>query len=87
MEIRYFERGASATEVKAYIDEWGFAVVAGLADAETMDGIAHDMNRYAKGLRPLELEFFGGALIKVEGFLAKSSGMVDIAADPFLTEL
>jgi len=87
MQLHYFDRRAPVADVKAYIDEWGFAVVTGLADAETMDGIARDMSRYAKGLKPLELEFFGGALIKVEGFLAKSSGMVDIAADPFLTEL
>ena len=87
MQLHYFAKGAPVPDVKAYIDEWGFAIVAELADGETMDGIAHDMNRYARGMRPLEMEFFGGALIKVEGFLAKSSGMVDIAADPFLTEL
>ena len=87
MQLHYFDKRAPVADVKAYIDEWGFAVVAGIADAETMDGIARDMNRYAKGLKPLEMEFFGGALIKVEGFLAKSSGMVEIAADPFLTEL
>jgi ectoine hydroxylase-related dioxygenase (phytanoyl-CoA dioxygenase family) len=87
MQLRYFDRGAPVAEVKSYIDTWGFAVVAGAADVQTMDGIARDMNRYAKGLKPLEMEFFGGALIKIEGFVAKSSGMVELLADPFLTEL
>ena len=69
MKPEFFERDASVAEVKAYIDEWGFAVIAGAADAETMDGVARDMNRYAKGMRPLEMEFFGGALIKIPEML------------------
>jgi ectoine hydroxylase-related dioxygenase (phytanoyl-CoA dioxygenase family) len=87
MELRYFDKRASVADVKAYIDEWGFAVVTGVGDDETMDGIAKDMNRYSKGMRPLEMEFFGGALIKVEGFVAKSSGMVELLNNPFLTDL
>ncbi len=87
MKPDYFDKGASVAEVKAYIDEWGFAVVSGAADEETMDGVARDMNRYAKGMRPLEMEFFGGALIKVEGFVAKSSGMVELLNDPFIVDL
>jgi len=87
MKLHYFEKGAPVAEVKSYIDEWGFAVVSGIADSETMDGIAKDMRRYSRGMQPLELEFFGGALIKVEGFVAKSSGMVELLNDPFLVDL
>jgi ectoine hydroxylase-related dioxygenase (phytanoyl-CoA dioxygenase family) len=87
MKLHYFDKGASVDDVKAYIDAWGFAVVTGVGDDETMDSIAKDMNRYSKGMRPLEMEFFGGALIKVEGFVAKSSGMVELLNDPFLTDL
>ncbi|MDB5392649.1 MAG: phytanoyl-CoA dioxygenase [Rhodospirillales bacterium] len=87
MELKYFQKGSSVEDVKSYIDEWGFAVVAGASDDETMDSIAKDMNRYSRGMRPLEMEFFGGALIKVEGFVAKSSGMVELLNDPFLVDL
>ena len=87
MELTYFDKGSSVAEVKAYIDAWGFAVVADAADALTMDGIARDMGRYSRGMRPLEMEFFGGALMKVEGFVAKSSGMVELLADPFIVDL
>jgi ectoine hydroxylase-related dioxygenase (phytanoyl-CoA dioxygenase family) len=87
MKLEYFKKGDSVADVKSYIDEWGFAVVTGLADNETMDSIAKDMQRYSRGMMPLELEFFGGALKKVEGLAAKSSGLIELLNDPFLVDL
>src|SRR6185369_9085272 len=79
---------ATVAEVKAYIDEWGFAVVRGKGAAETMDSIAYDIRRYGRQVKALELEFFGGgALKKVEGLAAKSAGMIDLIDDPFAVEL
>ena len=88
MEIRYFERGASAAEVKTYIDEWGFAICRNWLDTDVVDDIARDIRRYAERVVGLEMEFFGGgALKKVEGLAAKSAGVIDVMNDPFLTDL
>ena len=48
MEIRYFERGATVADVKAYIDEWGFAVCRNWLDTDVVDDIARDIRRYAE---------------------------------------
>jgi hypothetical protein len=87
MHIHYFDRSATAAEVKAYIDEWGFAVVTGRGDPGTMEDIRRDMLRYGRGLQPLDLPFFGGHLKKVEGFAAKSAGLIELMNDPLLTDL
>lgn len=89
MQIKYFDgKMASVAEVKAYLDEWGFAVLRGKGDPVTMDAIAYDIRRYGRNVKALELEFFGGgALKKVEGLAAKSAGMIELIDDPFAIEL
>jgi ectoine hydroxylase-related dioxygenase (phytanoyl-CoA dioxygenase family) len=88
MQIRYFSRRtATVEEVKAYIDEWGFAVVTDLGAPDTMNSIDHDIRRYGRNVQRLELEFFGGALKKVEGLAAKSAGMIDLLSDEFMLDL
>jgi hypothetical protein len=85
--IHCFDRNASVAEVKDYIDRWGFAVVLGRPDPGTIADVRKDIERYGRGVEKLDLPFFGGALKKVEGLLAKSSGLVELMADPFVTEL
>lgn len=87
MRIHHFGGDATVAEVKAYIDEWGFAVVDGRADPGTIDGIRRDMERYGRAVTALELPFFGGALKKVEGLAAKSAGLIELMDDPFVIEL
>ena len=88
MQIRYFSRKtADLAEIKAYIDEWGFAVVTDLGGPDTMKSIDHDIRRYGRNVQRLELEFFGGALKKVEGLAAKSAGMIDLLSDDLVLDL
>lgn len=88
MQIRYFSRRTSTLdEVQAYLDEWGFVVLTDLGSPDTMASIAHDIRRYGRTAQRLELAFFGGALKKVEGLAAKSTGMVDLLADDFVLDL
>ena len=88
MQVRHFDRTASVGDVKAYIDEWGFAVVEGRLDQGAADDIFRDVMRYADRVVGLDIEFFGdGALKKVEGLAAKSAAVIDTMNDPFLAEL
>ena len=87
MQIHHFARSSSVAEVKAYIDEWGFAVVDGIGNLETIEGIRRDVERYGRAVTALDLPFFGGALKKVEGLAAKSAGLIELMDDPFVIEL
>ena len=48
MQLHYFDKGAPVADVKAYIDEWGFAVCRNWLDADVVDDIARDIRRYAE---------------------------------------
>lgn len=87
MKVTYFDETASVPEVKSYIEEWGFAVVLGRGPLDTIEAIHRDMIRLSEGLQLLELPFFGGALKKIDGLVAKSQAMVALMDNPFVIEL
>lgn len=88
MQIEYLSQDASASEIKAYIDRWSFAVVEDWIAPELVDGIGRDIARYSDRVAGLELEFFGdGALKKVEGLAAKSASVIEVMSLPLLAEL
>ncbi|HLG87270.1 MAG TPA: phytanoyl-CoA dioxygenase family protein [Alphaproteobacteria bacterium] len=87
MRVRYFDRSASVADVKSHMEEWGFAVVVGRQPTAIIEAVGRDINRHTEGLPFLEKPFFGGALKKIDGFVAKSPAMVDLMSDPFVIDL
>ena len=87
MRVEHFGPSASVAEAKSHMEEWGFAVVVGRQPAAVIEAVRRDIDRHAEDLPLLDKPFFGGALKKIDGFVAKSPAMADLMKDPFVIDL
>ena len=55
MKVTYFDESASLSEVKSYIEEWGFAVVLGRGPLDTIAAIHGDIFKRMLVRSPIEI--------------------------------
>jgi ectoine hydroxylase-related dioxygenase (phytanoyl-CoA dioxygenase family) len=84
MALRVLQASASLGDVKAELDQRGFAVVEGFASESLMDRLTADAELYFAQSRTLGGAVYGDAFKKVHGMVAKSGAVIELLSNPMV---
>ena len=80
-------RSSRARLAAEQLEQRGYAILESLVDPGVMDRLLAEVKPWADRAEFLKLEFFGGAMRKVESVVTKSRAFVELLAHPVLHEL